>query len=121
MCALLSDDVAAWHRNDSIMVKCGFLLFVLRYIGAHSGYIRLIWVHLECVNNLGVVICDSDVWDLGKGICKEFLDVFVQGPGSGVVFNLIVDLFSFSAFLAYLAMLEPVNELFRAMLAVFIF
>jgi hypothetical protein len=45
----------------------------------------------------------------------------MQWPGSGEVFGLVVDLFSFSASLAYLTMLEPINELHVAMFAVFIF
>ena len=45
----------------------------------------------------------------------------MQWPGSGEVFGLVVDLFSFAASLAYLTMLEPINELHVAMFAVFIF
>jgi hypothetical protein len=43
----------------------------------------------------------------------------MQWPGSGKVFSLVVDLFSLSASLAYLTMLEPINELHVAMFAVF--
>ena len=67
------------------------------------------------------MIRDSDIRDLGSGFSKDFLDFFMQWPGSGEVFGLIVDLFSFSASLAYLTMLEPINELHVAMFAVFIF
>lgn len=79
MCPIFSDDEVVPDRDNSATMLCGFFLFVILYICLCPcrGIVRVLRVHLECVQNLGVAIRDGDIGDLGQDFYKEFLDIFV--------------------------------------------